>query len=574
MINSAPGSRSPWRAAARLAGYRPGLFGLAFLQLASWNCLLLLTGWLLQQAFDALTGSRPAGLDVFGIIALLAGAEAARLAVMWAGVVRTKAQHQLRGLLRLNLFRAQLLSGGRDAGPPTASPGDAVSRVRDDTDDLLAFLDTVLNVAAKVILAIGSVLIMLVAEPVIALTVGAPLIMVVGLTRLARARIGRNRTAYRQATAAVTALLGETFGSVLTVKSGHASGGILARLAARNEHRRRTGLRDQLVTAGLSGFNRITIDLAIGVVLLLAGGALRSGSLTVGELALFVAYLGNLVWLPYYLGQLLTRHRQAGVALDRLAALLPPGQQTALVEHRPLDPTDRPVGRVRSTSEPPPLRRLTVSGLTAVHPSGRGVYDIDLVLDRGSVTALTGPAGAGKSTLVRALLGLLPSGAGTVTWNGMPIDDRAAFFTPPRSAYVPQVPHLFSETLRNNLLLGHDETDLAGPLRTAALDRDLARMESGLDTRIGARGLRLSGGQAQRVAIARALARRPQLLILDDVSSALDVATERDLWDRLAAHSELTLLVITNRPVTLARADQVIRLDRGRIVTAEETAAA
>lgn len=571
MIIAAKASLSPWPAIVRLARYRPGLFLVSLAQLVTWNSLLLLTGWLVQQVFDALTGSHPAGLDAVCVVALLAGAEGARLMIMRAGVVRSRTTQQLRGLLRLNLLRAQWRSGGAEAGRPAASPADAVSRVRDDADDVLAFLDTAMNVAAKIVLAVGSVTIMLLAEPVIAVAAGVPLIMVVGLTRLVRARVGRNRMAYRASESAVTSLLAETFGSVLTVKSAHAARGILDRLSALNEHRRRTQVRDQLVTSALGGVNRLMIDVAVGVVLLLAVTALRAGSLTVGELALFVAYLGNLVWLPYYLGQLLTRHRQAGVALDRMATLLPPGDRAALVAHRPLDRDERgttsPAGPVR-------LRRLTVSGLTAVHPSGRGVYDLDLSLDHDTVTAITGPAGAGKTTLVRALLGLLPSRAGTVSWNGSPIDDPAGFFIPPRSAYVPQAPHLFSETLRSNLLLGRDGGALPEAVRTAVLDRDLAAMESGLDTRIGSRGMRLSGGQAQRAAIARALAQQPRLLILDDVSSALDVETERDLWDRLLAVPGLTLLVITSRPATLARANQIIRLEHGRIVAARGATAA
>jgi ABC-type multidrug transport system fused ATPase/permease subunit len=90
-------------------------------------------------------------------------------------------------------------------------------------------------------------------------------------------------------------------------------------------------------------------------------------------------------------------------------------------------------------------------------------------------------------------------------------------------------------------------------------------MPDGLATAIGARGVRLSGGQVQRAAIARALVRRADLLVLDDVSSALDVHTERQLWDGLLAGRDRTLLVVSNRPATIARADQVIRLDQGRV---------
>jgi ATP-binding cassette subfamily B protein len=553
---------SAWQAIRRAAAYRPGLFALCFAQLVAWNSTTLVTGLLLQHLFDALGGGASAGFGVHGIVAVLVAAEFARLALMWGGVVRTRAWENMRGLLRLNLLRAQMRSGGPEAGTSTTSPGELVSRFRDDVDDLLAFLDSAFHTAGKVVLAVSSLAIMVAIHPVITVAVGLPLFLVVVVTRMARARIRAYRTDYREASAAVTGFLGELFGSVLTVKAANADGGVLGRLADVNERRRRTGLRDQLVTKLLGGFNRATMDLSVGVVLLLAVPAMRRGDFTVGDLALFVSYLGNLVWLPYYAGQLIARHRQAGVSLDRMTALLPPGKPHALVTHRPL----------RDDEPPPPaaphaaLTHLTASGLTAVHPmSGRGVHDLSLALERGTFTVVTGPAGAGKTTLLRALLGLLPSQEGTVRWNGVLVEDRAEFMVPPRSAYVPQVPRLFSESLRDNLLLGLAETAaLRSAVRTAVLDRDVAAMPRGLDTEVGARGVRLSGGQVQRAAIARALARRTDLLVLDDVSSALDVDTERRLWDRLRATTDRTLLVVSNRPATIARADQVICLDHGR----------
>jgi ATP-binding cassette, subfamily B, bacterial len=161
----------------------------------------------------------------------------------------------------------------------------------------------------------------------------------------------------------------------------------------------------------------------------------------------------------------------------------------------------------------------------------------------------------------------MPAVSGTVTWNGHPVADRAAFMVPPRCAYVPQVPRLFSESLEDNVLLGADPgaVDLDAALRTAVLETDLRGMPDGVATRVGARGVRLSGGQLQRVAIARALARRPDLLVLDDVSSSLDVDTERALWDGLLTDRPATLLVVSNRPATIACADQVITLAHGRV---------
>jgi ATP-binding cassette, subfamily B, bacterial len=554
---------SAWRAAGRISGYRIGLFVLSIVQLTAWTSSALLIGWLLQQVFDVLSGARPAGFGVYEIVAVLAGAEAARLVLMWAGIVRVRWWSYTSGLLRLNMLRAQMHSGGPDAGTSTTAPGEAVSRFRDDVEDFLTFVETAINAASKVVLTVIAMVIMVSIEAVLALAVVLPLITVVTVTRMARSRIRQNREAYRRASAAVTGLLGEMFGAVLAVKSAHAGNGILARLEVLNERRRRAGLRDQLISQLLGRFNRATVDLSTGIVLILAVPAMRRGDFTVGELALFVAYISSLVWVPYYAGQLLARHRQAEVAVDRTTALLPPANPHSLVAHRSLGAPEQ--------SHPAPhpvysaLERLTVCGLTAVHAtSGRGVHDVSLTLKRGSFTVVTGPAGAGKTTMLRVILGLLPAQAGTVYWNDEAVSDRARLLVPPRSAYVPQVPRLFSESLRDNVLLGHhDVSGLQAAVKTAVLDRDVAMMPASLDTQVGARGVRLSGGQVQRAAIARALVRGTDLLVLDDVSSALDVETERLLWDRLLADSDRTLLVVSNRPATIARADQVVHLDHG-----------
>jgi len=188
------------------------------------------------------------------------------------------------------------------------------------------------------------------------------------------------------------------------------------------------------------------------------------------------------------------------------------------------------------------------------------------VVRHGELVVVTGPVGGGKSTLLRAVLGLVPRNGGRIVWNGQVVDDPATFLVPPRVAYLPQVPRLFSETLAATVLLGLPEQDLDEALWLACLDEDLARMPEGRGTVIGPRGLRLSGGQIQRTGAARALVRRPELLVVDDLSSALDVETEALLWERLAAGGLRTSLLVSHRPSVLERADRVVVLERGRRV--------
>ncbi|MEV4371698.1 ABC transporter ATP-binding protein [Nonomuraea sp. NPDC049637] len=274
--------------------------------------------------------------------------------------------------------------------------------------------------------------------------------------------------------------------------------------------------------------------------------------------------------LPRTIGSILYRLPRADVSAERLTSLLAPHQNTPDLTHPhplPLHPTPAPDGPP-TTRLPAAPTTLEVRGLSVRHPGGRGVHDVDLTLRRGTFTVVTGAVGAGKTTLVRALLGLLPLDAGTITWNGRPLPDPGAFLVPGRAAYASQIPRLFSETLRENLLLGLPAGDeaLARALELAAVEDDLAAMPDGLETVVGPRGVRLSGGQVQRATAARALVRAPDLLVVDDVSSALDVGTENLLWERIARHGPATLLVVSSRRAALERADQVVVLDRGQVV--------
>lgn len=540
--------------------------------------LPLLSGLILKALFDQLTDSRPAAMDaVLWLCAALVGVELIRAACFWLGLyLWTYWWNGGTTMLRTNVLGSILRSRGPATQRLPHSSGEAVARFRDDVDDMILLSDNVVDVFGGLVFSIGALIIMAAIDPVVTVALAVPMVVVVFLTRSLRNLIRRVHRRARELGAVVTAFVGETFSGVLTVKTAGAEQATLARLREHNERRRHAAVQDRLAMDMLNTSTTATIDISIGLVLLLAAPAMRRGEFTIGDFALFLSYISWLTMLPRMLGQVLYRIPQAAVATDRLTRLM--------AKHETENELSRHNGVWLRSDPPPPLAQLpertdrlqvfAAHGLTAEHgDGGHGVTDVSFSLERGSFTVVTGAVGSGKTTLLRALLGLLPAGDGTITWNDQAVDDPGTFLVPDRVAYAGQVPRLFSDTLHENLVLGWpaSDDDVLRALQLAAFERDLVEMHDGLDTLVGPRGVRLSGGQVQRATAARALVRSPDLLVVDDLSSALDVGTEELLWNRIATASRdgtgpSTLLVVSHRRAVLSRADQVIVLDRGRVV--------
>jgi ATP-binding cassette, subfamily B, bacterial len=302
--------------------------------------------------------------------------------------------------------------------------------------------------------------------------------------------------------------------------------------------------------------------------LLLAGDKMKSGEFTVGEFSLFVLYLWEVGHHTEFFGNFVATVQRAGVAFGRMTGLMQGAPALALVVPRVADLDVRHVPpalepRVRQVSDE--LHKLEVRNVRYIHPdSGRGLEDASFTIQRGEFVVVTGRIGSGKTTLLRAVLGLLPLQAGSVLWNGQEILDLADFMQPPRSAYTPQVPTLLSGTVLENIQLGADRNAVPNAVQQAVLEADLEQLPKHLETLVGVKGLKLSGGQLQRTAAARMFAQDSSLFVLDDISSALDVRTEELLWQRLAGVQK-TCLVVSHRRPALQRADRIILLEQGRV---------
>jgi ATP-binding cassette subfamily B protein len=563
----------PLRLIWRLAGF-------SFWHYLASGLLVVLNGYLLplvpglfvRELLDALTagaGGQPAaaGWNVETLLALLALVALGSALTGVAGSIAEPSLGNVAGaLLRRNLLARILERPG--ARPLPASSGEAISRFRNDVDELCFYLCWTLDPLGQ-LLAFGVALAILARiDPLMTAFVFVPLVLVVGLVNRARRRLRAYRQANQEAIGDVTGLLGELFGAALAVKVAGAEARVVAHLSAINERRRLASLRDRVFGQLVSGVSQNAANLGTGVLLLAGADAMRSGRFTVGDFALFVSYLGWLAQTTSWVGEYLTKHRQMGVSLDRLQELMQGAPAERLVDHAPLHLRHGPPA-LPEPAPGEPLERLEARGLTFRYPdSDAGLDGVSFALARGTFTVVTGRVGAGKTTLLRVLLGLLPREDGLLLWNGRPVEDPATFLVPPRVAYTPQVPRLFSETLRDNLLMGLPDREgrLERALRVAVLDGDLPSLELGLDTPVGPRGVKLSGGQLQRAAAARMLVREPELLVVDDLSSALDVETELRLWERLAGWRSATILAVSHRRAALRRADQIVVLADGRVV--------
>jgi ATP-binding cassette subfamily B protein len=266
---------------------------------------------------------------------------------------------------------------------------------------------------------------------------------------------------------------------------------------------------------------------------------------------------------------LTARYKQLNVSVQRMYHLMENAPLNALIQRSPVDlagPLPEVTYETKSDSDR--LKELIAARLTFHYPySTNGIEGIDLVLKRGTLTVITGRIGSGKTTLLRTLLGLLPMESGEIRWNGEMVQKPDQFFVPPRCAYTGQVPRLFSNTLRNNILLGLEKSDdkIYRATKLAVMDHDLKELDDDLETLVGSRGVKLSGGQMQRAAAARMFIREAELFVFDDLSSALDVETERQLWERVFREEQRTYLVVSHRRPLLKRADHIIVLQDGRV---------
>jgi len=541
-----------WKVVWELIRFRPWFWFVDLLSVSlNRLCNQVVPALMLKAFFDMLTGAAKLNFGIWGLVAaflaLWLGRALGSYGFYYADVPIFA---DMGMLMRKNLLRYILKRPGASQLPD--SSGEAVSRFKGDVEEIPIFVIMINDVLIGLVIIAVSIWLMTRISPSVTVMALIPLVIVGIIANVAKTRIEYYRRASRQAAGKVTGFIGEFFGAVQAVKVAAAEKNIVRHFHKINDERRVLNVREKILDNMLDSIYQNLSTIGTGVILVLVGQSMRTGSFTIGDFSLFVYLLQSMGDLTTFTGKLWARYKQMEVSVKRMYRLMDNAPLNALAEHSHIDLTG-PLPEVTYADKTASdrLNELVAEQLTFHYPgSPNGIEGIDLHIKRGLLTVITGRIGSGKTTLLRTLLGLLPKESGTIRWNENIISNPGEFFVPPRCAYTAQVPRLFSNTLRNNILLGLQRSDdeIYKATKLAVMDRDLEQLDDDLETMVGARGVKLSGGQAQRSAAARMFIREPELLVFDDLSSALDVDTERQLWERIfASGTEKTCLVVSHR---------------------------
>lgn len=553
----------------KLIMYKPWLY---LLDCILWIIIFvfpLIPGIVNKKFFDILTDNPVTNLGVKDILILLMMTYILRVVVTsFALCIDTIHRFNMNSLVKRNLLENLLDRFGDKT--EKSSVGKITNCFRDDILQIEESITWTIDIIGTTIFAIGAIIILFKTNAFITLFVFTPLILVVFLVQKVSEHIEKYRKASREATANVTEATMDTFLAISSIKASAVEKNVLNYLKQLSNKRHRLILKDTVLSQIITSLNGNVINIGTGLILLLAGQTMKKGNFSVGDFTLFIYYLNFISSFTESFGSFLAHYKQTVISFNRLGEILQGESNSTLVEHNQLylkDNMDNVAENVNVKEEV--LKKLEFCGLNYTYNgSDKGIKDITFSLNKGEIIVIAGRTGAGKSTLLKSLIGLLPLKSGHIYWNDTVVENVNDFFVPPVSAYISQTPNLFSESIKKNILLGSAEKDidLQEVIEKSVLEKDMELLEMGIDTLVGSQGVKLSGGQRKRVAAARMFAHKAELMVIDDISSGLDIETETLLWNRMFKESEVTYVIASNSKSVLRRADRIIVMNEGKIV--------
>jgi len=412
-----------------------------------------------------------------------------------------------------------------------------------------AYLESARFVAA-VIQGIGYLALAMMASFKFAIAgVIASAIIVVGMGKLIAVsrRAGRRQT---RSTSQLVTLVADALNNIKPIKSMARTVPFIAMFGSNLQALNKSIKLQVLSSQGLDRGNDVLVSVMIGAGFYLAVG--------VWEVTLAsVTVVGIIAFQSISVVRRLQRFLQRGAELEASYHAV----------HEMSDKLTREAERVGGIQDITLDDGCAFDNVTFAHEDQPTVENVSLFIPSGKITVLQGPSGAGKTTIVDLLLGLHEPASGHITIDGRPLDQLSLKAWRSHIGYVPQELSLLHASLRDNIALGNTaltDEDISEALRLADAEDFVNSLPDGLDSNAGEMGGRLSGGQRQRIALARALVGRPKLLILDEVTSALDPETEASICSNaLDLAGEFTIIAITHRPAWSKIADRLYRVDNG-----------
>jgi ATP-binding cassette subfamily B protein len=462
-------------------------------------------------------------------------------------------------------FRQRAFEGVTRKGPDFFNrfkTGDLVTRMTDDvSEDKLAWFacSGIFRFYEALTLIVFSLVMMLMINPTLTAWTAGPLPVLIFIYMKSSSVLHRRFDFLQKKISVVNDIMEACFSGIRVIKAyvgEEDQRGLFSEATDRRKRAEISAVRSHTIIESLWMY---IWQIGIVIVLLAGGYYVIKGSLSIGEFIAFDSYVLFLIYPMFDVGNFLVRGLRATVSVDRLVEL---------EEHPPMiDPAQAATGLTGT-----PRGRVSFESVSFHFPGQKReiLRDVSFEVKPGRRVSLVGRVGSGKSWVVRLVPRLVDPTGGRVLIDGEDLRDHNIHSVRRHIGYVPQEPILFSDTIENNIRFGRPDIDdetVTWAVDVSQLSDELESFPDGLRTRIGVRGMSISGGQKQRLALARALVGRPRVLILDDCTSALDANTEADLWDRLhEVMPDLTCFIITHRPATLELSDDIIVLDRGTIV--------
>lgn len=546
----------------QLVKIKPSAFILYGVVIFAWSCMNIYSAICLQKLFDAFEAMNQVSKDIYIIAVILVLIYACRgLTSFLVAALESWIGFLVDRYLKASMMDRIFHSYG--AKFSKISTGEIINTFRNDIGEIKTFLLLITEEFAVSIYFFAMITLLFRINSTILLAVLAIAVLSVCLVRAGFRKLSECQKKAREIDGIFNGFAGEVLNCIFAVKMAGEENSVLDYFAEIGRKREGINIKYNVLRQLLSSVNQFSFEIGEGLVLLLAFQMIREGSFSIGDFALFTFLFDNISNVINATAHVVSEIPQAKVALQRI--------ETVVSSYGVNNPDEiywmKEQEREKQDKGIRPIQLIEIRNIAICADDGHKIIDnASFRIKKETITVIAGKTASGKTMLLRAVLGLYPILHGVIYWNNREIDGAETGLIPPIAAYTPQEPRFFSESIRDNILMGRTEDDkLERGIRLGILEEDVSMIEKGIDMVLGTRGTKMSGGQKKRLALSRMYAREAEVYAIDDVSSALDIETEEKVWDMIKSQKEKTFLIVSNSKLALEIADQILFLKDGKI---------